>query len=1836
TSGSTGRPKGVQVAHRNVVGFFVGMDGLLAPTSSDVTAAAPTPTGMARSGTEPPGVWLAVTSVSFDISVLELLWTLARGFRVVLQPELRALAAQAQGAEPAGTERSLAAAVAEHGVTHLQCTPSLARLMAEDAAGLAALRSVRTLLLGGEALPVDLARRLVGDGQANDDGTIPGPILLNMYGPTETTVWSTVHRVTPPLNGPIPIGRPIANTRVYVLDPHGSPTPLGVPGELYLGGVGVTQGYLGRPELTAERFVPDPFGPDPTARLYRTGDLVRYRADGLLEFLGRIDQQVKLRGFRIEPGEIEATLALHPGVAEAAVVVREDRAGDARLVAYLVGGAGVPVPEPADLRAFLGARLPDYMLPSAFVSLDALPLTPNGKLDRQALPAPEAGRIEQTTGYTAPRTSAETRIAEIWANILGLERVGIHDNFFDLGGDSLLLIRVHHALRQEFEHELSVVDLFQYPTVNALSQYLVGDVAPTRVTRENERAERQRAVLRWGQAGDSDEAADERSPVATTEGIAIVGMSGRFPGAASVDEFWTNIRNGVESIRTFSDDELRASGVVPAILEHPSYVKAQAPLDDVRGFDAGLFGFNAREADLLDPQQRLFLECAWAALEHAGYAPSGTPRSVGVYAGVGLPTYLLSLIASPSTHHLLDFFQLMITNDKDFVATRVAYKLNLSGPSVAVQTACSTSLVATVLACQALLTHQCDMALAGGCSVMLPDNAGYLYTDGGIVSPDGHCRPFDAEAHGTVMGSGAGVVVLKRLSEAVVDGDTIYAVIRGAALNNDGSDKIGFTAPSVEGQAEVIATAQALAGVSPDEISYVETHGTGTPLGDPIEVAGLTQAFRLGTDRAGFCAIGSVKSNVGHLDTAAGVAGLIKTVQALRHREIPPSLHFTQPNPKLELETSPFYVSTELQPWPEGPTPRRAGVSSFGLGGTNAHVVLEEAPPQPTAAPPVRPAELLLLSAATPTALEQATDDLAAYLTAHSDARLDAVAYTLQVGRASLPYRRAVVARTPADAVAALTTRDPLRVASAVAGDHAPDVAFMFAGGGVQYPGMGHELYATEPAYRTALDECLALLPPDRANRLRRLLCSATGDADAAAALEMPSLGLPALFMTQYALARLWQAWGVEPTALIGHSLGEYAAACLAGVLSLDDALALVVLRGDLFETLPKSGMTSVHLPEAEVLPLLGPNLSLAAVNADGLCVASGPDEELERLERDLDTRGASYGRLKIAVAAHSRMVEPILDAFEAKVVATRLSKPQLPYVSALTGTWITPEQAVDPAYWRRHLRETVRFADGLGTLLADPNRLPLEVGPGQILARLALRHPARQLEQTAVASFPNPNDPQPDLDAALLAAGRLWAAGVSLDPSGLWPEGGRRIALPTYPFERRRHWIDADWGRTTDRMPLARRTDPTDWLYAPSWRRVAGPVGGDSDVSGQRRWLLFCDAEGLGRRLAERLRAAGQQVACVAAGAGFAELGEDAYQLDPRDRSAYDRLLDRLRARDGLPERIVHLWSVSADDSAPNDGAQNGSAPVGSAPVGSAPVDGAPDRVALERGFYSLLYLAQALGEQPDTQDVDLAIVSGPTHVVLGDEVVQPERAAVLGPYKVLPQEYPSLTTRGIDVGCVPSEAGQVEALLGRLLDDLTGDPPPGPIAYRGPHRWVQELEWIRRPRGRGAIALRERGVYLITGGLGGIGLAIAGYLAQTVQARLVLVGRSAFPAPESWDTWLDEHPDDDPTSARIRHLRDLEAAGAEVVVERADVTDAGAVRALVARVSQRFGGLHGVVHAAGALHDGAAQLKTPEVAASVLAPKLGGTLALAAALHDVDCDFLALCSSISSILPA
>ncbi|MEH2082693.1 MAG: beta-ketoacyl synthase N-terminal-like domain-containing protein [Nostoc sp.] len=1717
------------------------------------------------------------------------------------------------------------------------------------------------------------------------------------------------------------------------------------------------------------------------------------------------------------------------------------------------------------------------------------------------------------------------------------------------------------------------------------------------------------------------------------KGIAVIGMAGRFPEAKSIDEFWQNLSQGRESISFFTDEELLSKGVNPTLLRDPNYVKAGAWLSDIEMFDAPFFGFTPREAEIMDPQHRLFLECAWEALENAGYNPETSEEFIGVYAGSSLSTYLLNnLISNNDLLKSLSGTIITSGNDKDHIPTRVSYKLNLKGPSLNVSTACSTSLVAVHLACQGLLSYQCDIALAGAITVGVPQNIGYLHQKDGMASPDGHCRTFDAKAQGTVFGNGMGIVVLKRLEEALADGDHIYTVIKGSAINNDGSLKVGYTAPSVDGQAAVIAEAQAIAEFAPETITYIECHGTGTVMGDPIEVRALKKVFNSRTNKKGFCAIGSVKTNIGHLDRAAGVASLIKTILALKHKQIPPSLHFEQPNPEIDFANSPFYINTTLSEWKTNGTPRRAGVSSFGIGGTNAHLILEEAPVvEPSGT--TRPWQLLLLSAKTSTALETATANLAVHLKQHPDLNLADVTYTQCVGRRDFDHRRILVCQDIEDAVKALSTLDPQRVFTHYQKPCNHSIVFMFPGQGAQYVEMGRELYQNESIFREQVDQCCELLKPHLGIDLRSVLYPSEEQLqEATQQLTQTAIAQPALFVLEYALAQLWMTWGVRPEAMIGHSIGEYVAACLAGVFSLEDALALIATRGQLMQQMPTGDMLAVPLPEKEVQLLLGENLSLAAINGPSLSVISGSSSAISELQNQLTTQGMDCRRLHTSHAFHSQMMNPIIELFLAQVKKINLKAPQIPFVSNVTGTWITAAEATDSSYWARHLRQTVRFAQGIAELLQQPKRILLEVGPGRTLSILAKR--SQKEELATLTSLRHPQEQQSDVAFLLHTLGRLWLFGVQIDWSGFYTyEQRHRLPLPTYPFERQRYWIerqqiaplekqfkpsltalelwkslmettqieasdgikdfdhqtylenkqwlerlctaymnltlrrlgafsnpnekysteklfhqcriipryrqllcrwldvlieqghlqqdediftnllpfstnsvtalieevkirttdilqlidqvqtcgenlaavligekeplelfvglkykksensspkftldnyykvimqtilqqmvrslpedvnlrilevgagqgmltaellpllpseqtnytftdvgvlfldeaqqkfnaypfveyrlldieqppqqqgysshsfdvviaynvlhvtqnmgktlehvrsllapegflliweltqptpsfDISWGLLmnpledeersrgnpflskekwyqalrnhgfvevaafpetealgqhilvaqassssvlpaasaftatfgqkdadkTSQVSLDKKPDIANWFYIPSWKRLMPPQPYNFKVQATRTgcWLVFVDECGLGDKMVQRLALEGQDAIAVRIGEQFDRNGEyptdrrslsgklrehqRSYTINPQQRDDYNALLQELRAQGKIPKTIVHLWSVTPDIHA------------------ESAIESLEKAEAL--GFYSLLFLAQALGENNQTDSVEIGIVSNNMQELTGSEVLCPEKALVLGPVKVIPLEYPNITCRSIDVVIPAKESRQEKQLIEVLLAELITQTSDQVIAYRGIHRWVQDFQPVRLEGASSEKSrLREQGVYLITGGLGGVGLALAEYLAQTVQAKLILLGRSPFPERDEWSKWLSTHDQHDSISFKIQKLQALEALGAKVMVVSADVANLEQMSTVLKQVNHQFGQIHGVIHAAAVYGGGMIQLTTKEAAGNALAPKVKGTRVLEALFKDTELDLFVLCSSLSSFL--
>jgi acyl transferase domain-containing protein/thioesterase domain-containing protein len=1281
--------------------------------------------------------------------------------------------------------------------------------------------------------------------------------------------------------------------------------------------------------------------------------------------------------------------------------------------------------------------------------------------------------------------------------------------------------------------------------------------------------------------------------------IAIVGMSGRFPGAPDVDALWRRVRAGEDCLVDLDPAQLLAAGLPPSLVAAPDYVKRSGVLEGVDTFDAGFFGIGARDAAIMDPQHRHFYEIAWEAIESAGYVPERFDGAIGVFAGCGMNTYLVNnLLTNPQLVDQIGWFLLRHTaNDKDFLSTGVSYRLDLRGPSVNVQTACSTSLVAIHLAAQSLLSFECDMAVAGGVTIEVPHGRGYRYHEGEILAPDGVCRAFDAASGGTVLASGAGVVALRRLTDAYRDGDPILAVLKGSAVNNDGSRKVGYLAPSVDGHADVVKEALAVAGLSARDITLLEAHGTGTAVGDPIEVAALTEGFRASTTENGFCRLVSTKPNIGHLDTAAGVASVIKVVQAMQATTLPPLANHTAPSPLLGIERTPFVLSAEATPWelPDGQL-RRAGVSSLGVGGTNAHVVLEEAPAyEPT--PAAAPEQVLGLSGRTAKAVADAAERLAAHLAEHPDTNLADVAHTLATGRRAMTHRRVVTATDVAGAIEQLRTPDRRRSSNGEAADTVPGVAFLFPGGGAQYAGMGAGLDERFDVFHATVREGIELTKK-LANGLDLAPLLAEGGDDER--LRQADASLPAVFVTSIALAKQWMAWGVEPRTFVGHSLGEYAAAHLAGVLSFEDALFLVVTRARLMASVGGEGaaMLAVPLPETQVRELLADpacaGVSLATVNAFDECVVSGRADAVHALDERLAAGGVSCTRIPLAAAAHSALLDPILPEFLAAVRTVTLHAPQRPYLSNLTGTWITAEQATDPRYWVDHLRNTVRFADCLAAALAEGPLALVECGPGQSLSSYA----RRQSEHPAVAIIPtlrHPNDRIADTAHSLHAFAKLWSVGVPVALERFCGDGRRRLRLPTYPFQRERHWIEPGTGYSTTEgsaaaVPQAaggvaasgaagpgstgptRIADLDDWFWEPRWierelvstkRATVGP------------WLVVGDeTDDLLQAVAAELRQRGEIV---------------------RTAGAFD------------PERLLPARAVAVIGAAGNDTT-------------------GLDRAA-SRWLGDTVAAARSLGNHPDGV-ARLGVVTRGATAASG-LATRPVDALALGTVLVAPNEYADLTTVLVDL---EAEAGAAAASA--AVDELLAAC-DRVVARRGAARLVPDAVRVAVPApGPDATTFVKGGTYLVTGALGGVGHVLATRLATAHDAALVIVSSEAVPEGSERERWLARHSADDPTSRRIQRVIELEAVARKVVTVVADLAHPASLRAALDDAEARIGRIDGAIHAAGRLHDRLIETVTADDHEAVIGPKARAAVVLADELARRGAGLLVLVGSTSTTL--
>ena len=1328
TSGSTGTPKGVSMGH-------AAMANLLAWQKKNSISA---------TGVNTP----QFAPLTFDVSFQEIFATLTTGGTLVLVDDSLRV-------DP----NRLLRYIEEHTVNRIFLPFVVLQYLTEAADAEKCFPAcLKEVVTAGEQLKVtpQVARFF---------GALPGCKLFNQYGPTETHVVTQLildgdAAKWPPLPS---IGTAIDETEILILDEELKKLPHGETGELCVSGLSLADGYLNRPEMTAEKFIDWKETENKTTRIYRTGDLARYMPDGNIEYLGRRDTQVKIRGNRVELGEIEVLINRLNDIQQAIVVAREDVPGSKRLVAYLVPAKNKP--GTAYVRKSIEQQLPDFMHPSAYVWLSELPKTTSGKVDRKNLPKPGIERPELSVLYNAPSTPVEKNITGVWIELLLLDKIGADDNFFELGGNSLLALKTVAVLKQRFGYDVPITKLYQYPTVSGIATLISGisKVAPAALIKKNKNI-----------AGNAD--------------VAVIGMAARFPGANTIDEFWNILTEGRETISFFSEAELDPS-IPSKVRSDPSYVKARGVIDKADEFDAGFFGFNPRSAELMDPQQRVFLQVAWEALESAGYLPQKYQGPVGVFAGCGYNTYFTNnVLAHPDLVEKNGIFNVRLLNEKDYIATRTAYQLNLTGPAVAVYSACSTSLLAIAQAVGSIRDGQCNIALAGAASITSPLKSGHMYEEGSIMSSDGHCRPFDADATGTVFSDGAGVVLLKNREDAERDGDTIYAIIKGVGINNDGADKGSFGGPSAQGQAGAIAMAINDAGIDASSISYIEAHGTATPLGDPIEIEGLNLAFG-DQGQKQFCAIGSVKSNLGHLTAASGVAGFIKTVLALFHQQIPPSLFFNKLNPNISLDDSSFYINAGLKNWKTNGK-RHAGVSSFGVGGTNVHVILEGFENVPLQSGSSKPLSLVTWSAKTESSLNNYAAKLAGHIENNKSVNITDIAYTLQSTRADFNSRRFVIAGDGDELLSKLTAENIDQAASKKLSSKASEIVFMFPGQGSQYVNMGRELYDYEPVFKAAVNECVELLKDTPHANILDVVYPLVVDETSSDKIKNTFYTQPAIFIMEYAMAKLWMSWGIKPTVLTGHSIGEFVAAHFAGVFDLKDALKLISTRARMVSEVAKGSMLSVRLDAEQLEAILPANLSVAAINSNKLCVVAGGNDAIAAFEAILAEKDIPARLLQTSHAFHSAMMDDIVAPFEAVVRTVKFSPPVKPIVSTVTGKWMSEAEATSPAYWAQQLRKTVRFANAIDTLQEDEGRILLEVGPGFTLAALARQQVT--IKSTPIIAGFEKNETTAEYYSVLRALGQLWLNGIEPDWSALYENQQRlKINLPAYAFDNKRYWLD-------------------------------------------------------------------------------------------------------------------------------------------------------------------------------------------------------------------------------------------------------------------------------------------------------------------------------------------------------------------------------------------------------------------------------------------------------------
>lgn len=1638
------------------------------------------------------------------------------------------------------------------------------------------LDKLQTILFGGEQINVKLVKDFLN--YRNTSGR--DVTLIHVYGPTEATTFICYNIIANNLHDDellASIGKPISNVRTYVLDEQLNEVSKGTIGELHISGINLAIGYNNSIILDDKKFILNPFCDEkPYKKLYKTGDMVKQLSSGELLYTGRIDDQVKINGYRVHLNEIELQLLKHPLITFAAVIVEKGGNSHNLLTAYITFSSKDIIISASKIRDFLSKSLPFYMLPSKYLKVEAMPLTNIGKINKKDLN--DIPFIDLTDKAVADSFSfVEEELKSIWCYLLKIEVIDVDKNLYELGANSLIILQASHLINKALNIQLPIATIMANPSIHKLSTYI--------------------------EVGVEDGTNNIRDGKIEPYNVAIVGFSCRYPNSNSPDEYWKNLCDGLDCLTNFK--EISNFDNVENNKLQPHFVPIKGVISDIDQFDAGFFGFSPSDASALDPQQRIFLECAWEALEYSGNVPS-SDKTISIFCGMADSSYLQeNLLKNKQFNQQNDWFNTRVSTSIGTLSTQVSYRLDLKGKSININTACSTGLVAVDQACQDLILGHSEIALAGGVSVDVHQRDGYFYQENGIESVDGKCKPFAEDASGTIFSDGVGVVVLKRLDDAIKDNDTIFAVIKGCGISNDGSDKVGYTAPSIKGQAKCIDNALNQSRVNPEDVGFVEAHGTATALGDVIEVSALTEAYRSYTQKTQYCNLGSVKSNIGHTDISAGIAGLIKASFCLYHKKIPPTLYFETPNPNINLATSPFFVSNKLSDWSSDINKRYAGVSAFGVGGTNAHVILEEYA-NSVGGKSLFKNKLIVVSAKTKKALDDSTTQLIEYLKNKVSEKTNTeyladMAYTLQTGRKNFPWRCVAVG----DSTECLIER--LRQSQLVHydKDQSNSPVFMFSGQGTQYKHMAIQFLENIPYFASLVAQCNNIAR----EYLEHDIIEIINDDELLAQTKYVQ---PALFIIEYALAKLIISYGVTPRAFIGHSIGEYVAACIAGIFSLEDAIKLVCKRGSIMSNAYSGEMIAIECNVEEFYTLKDKiKVDLALHNSINNSVAAGLSEDVELLENRLKQKDIMYKKLKVNSAFHSYLMEESRQQFQDYLAEINLSVPLIPIVSNVTGTWLTDHEATDPEYWGAHIVNTVQFNNGITTLINENFKIFIEVGPGYSLSSFVKEIAKENKESISVTNtLPNYSKTISDEQQLLTALGTVWQNGININWKDFYNNEKRmHVPLPTYPFQRKSYWVEPD----TNNFAMAENLDIKDWFYQPTWTleqdwALLKEVQTDAK---DYIWIIFKNQSTLSDSIIEVFQKSQLKFIIIEKGVEYKKIHSQKYYINPSEKSHYISLLEDLKARLKHPPIILNLFSYVSSEStilSPEE------------------VD-----LALDSSFFSLLYTTQACLDVIYDIPLKCLIITNGTQKVLRADVMNPVNASLTGICRVIPQEHSLLSVQMLDVNINDIDNNAVAvAIVNSCLDEWSKINPIA--AIRDGYYWKLKYSPIKLKQKMNY--LEDHGVYLFTGGLGGIVLTLCEAIAKQINKPIFyLMSRHGLPPRSDWDSIL-QNKLEYKLHTRIKSIRNLESLGATVHIVSCDVTEFKSMKLVVDEIIKQYHKITGIIHAAGIAGGGLVQLKTKEQAYNVLAPKVHGTYNLAKALVDIPVKFVALCSSVSSLI--